>query len=112
MSYLAYMQLYASQVLRQKLGDRIEFVKQEKRDGFEKEIREEKLGNLELAVFKLAEKPLYELRISFNKNAGEKNGEEYCIKDITEDEMRDICESFMGLYNKMGRKGGGAGGGT
>jgi hypothetical protein len=53
-------------------------------------VKEEKAGKLELAVFRLAEKPFYELL-----------GEEYIIKDITQDEMENICKSFKDLYEKI-----------
>ncbi len=113
MSYTLFMQLYSSQVFREKLGKRIEFIKKEKTERSEKKVSQEKIGDLELSVFRLAEKPLYELKISFNEDICKGTGEEYCIKDITEKEIGDICKQFKELYKKIkSRKGRRIGGGS
>lgn len=99
---ISYMRRYSAQVLKQKLGTGMEFLKHKKRDGSKTEIRKEAIGDIELSIFKLVEKPLYELRLSFEEfSRSEKRSEAYTIKDITEKEMLSMCNSFRKLYDEI-----------
>lgn len=113
MSYACLLRVYASQMFKQRVGNRLEFVKQESGKCIERKVREERTGDLELSVWKLEEAPLYELKVSFNKTPGKGDGEEYSIRDITQQEMGNMCNSFKTLYEQIEEsKGkGGAGGG-
>lgn len=105
MSSTLYMQLYASEVLKHKVGNSMEFTKEEYAKEEEIKIKKDKLGNLELSVFKLCEKPLYEISLSFDKtpdaNKDNKSVEVYVIRGITQSEMEDLCKKFAKLYDKI-----------
>lgn len=110
MSYSLVMMSYASPVIMRKIGNKIEFVKEETGEGIKRKEKEEKMGKLEFSVWKLDTEPLYEIRISFNKDIIKQTGEEYVIKEITEQEMKDVCKSFKKLYEKIKPREGAGGG--
>jgi|GEM_PF-6275745 len=75
--------LHSYEVLRKELGSK----RKAGSDGLS--------GKVELALFKLAEKPEYEIELS-------KDGKtEYKILGITKEEILELCRAFSQLYKKL-----------
>jgi len=103
-----YLRTYTHQLFNNKFGDKIKIGRNEKIEDRIIETNEEIPRKVELSIFELEEKPEYNLHIEIPKKEKTKYDIEGYIKISIEgiglEEMRNLCQNFNNLYEKIKTK--------
>lgn len=96
---IGYLKLYAHQLLSQVFGKKIEIKKHEKIEERVIETKEEMPSEAEISIFKLEEKPEYELNIKIPAER-EKGYLEMRIEKITTEQLKNFYEKLRKIFEK------------
>ena len=96
-----FLQTYSTEIFKQGFGNRIERIKKEKIKNVVREIKESTGGNLELILFKLTDKPLYEVIISLPSKELANSEDTYILRGIKKDELKNLYNELKKIWGKI-----------